>query len=32
MEKATVYNLQGLRVNKVQRGLYIINGKRVVIK
>ena len=27
-----VYNLQGQRVVKAQKGLYIINGKKVVIK
>ena len=27
-----VYNLQGIRVDKAQKGLYIINGKKVVIK
>ena len=27
-----VYNLGGQRVNKPQRGLYIVNGKKVVIK
>ena len=25
-----IYNLQGVRVNKAQKGLYIINGKKVV--
>ena len=29
---APVYNLGGQRVNKPQRGLYIVNGKKVVIK
>ena len=28
----TVYNLNGLRVDKAQRGIYIINGKKVVVK
>ena len=27
-----VYNLQGVRVDKIQKGLYIINGKKVVVK
>ena len=27
-----IYNLQGIRVNKAQKGVYIINGKKVVIK
>ena len=27
-----VYNLQGVRVEKAQKGLYIINGRKVVIK
>lgn len=27
-----IYNLQGFRVNKTPKGLYIINGKKVVIK
>ncbi len=27
-----VYNLQGIRVDKAQKGLYIINGRKVVIK
>ena len=26
------YNLQGQRVNKAQKGLYIVNGKKVVVK
>ena len=28
----TIYNLNGQKMNKAQRGLYIINGKKVVIK
>ena len=28
----TIYNLAGQRVQKAQKGLYIINGKKVVIK
>lgn len=27
-----VFNLQGQKVNKAQRGVYIVNGKKVVIK
>ena len=27
-----IYNLQGVRVNKMTRGIYIINGKTVVVK
>ena len=27
-----VYNMQGVRVNKAQKGLYIINGKKVLVK
>ena len=27
-----IYNLQGVRVNTAQKGVYIINGKKVVIK
>ena len=32
MTNGEVYNLQGQRVVKAQKGLYIINGKKVVIK
>ena len=32
MENGSVYNLNGQKVNKAQKGLYIINGKKVVIK
>lgn len=28
----TIYTLQGVRVNNAQKGVYIINGKKVVIK
>ena len=28
----TIYNINGQKVNKAQRGLYIINGKRVMVK
>ena len=27
-----VYNLQGLRVEKAQKGLYIVNGKKMLVK
>ena len=27
-----IYNLQGVRVNKAQKGIYIQNGKKIVIK
>ena len=27
-----IYNLQGIRVNKAQKGVYIVNGRKVVIK
>lgn len=29
---AAIYNLNGQRVNKAQKGLYIMNGKKVVVK
>lgn len=28
----TVYNLQGIRVKNAQKGIYIMNGKRMVVK
>ena len=28
----TIYNLQGQKVEKAQKGLYIINGKKVILK
>ena len=31
-ENGAVYNLQGQKVMKAQKGLYIINGKKVVVK
>lgn len=31
-EKATIYNLAGQRLNKAQKGVNIINGKKVLIK
>lgn len=27
-----IYNLQGIRLNKVEKGLFIINGKKVMVK
>ena len=27
-----IYNLQGVRMNTAQKGVYIINGKKVVMK
>ena len=32
IEDGSVYNLNGQKVNKAKKGLYIINGKKVVIK
>ena len=32
VENNGIFNLQGQRMNSVQKGLYIINGKKVVIK
>ena len=32
MDNATIYNLAGQRVNKAQKGLYIVNGKKVLMK
>ncbi len=29
---AEIYNLSGQRVNKAQKGVYIVNGKKVVVK
>jgi len=31
-EGAAIYTLQGVRVNKIQKGLMIINGKKVIIR
>ena len=31
-EKAEIYDLSGRRVAKAQKGIYIINGKKVIIK
>jgi hypothetical protein len=27
-----IYNLQGIRLNSLQKGLNIVNGKKVVVK
>ena len=32
LNNAVIYNLNGQRVEKAQKGLYIINGKKVVVK
>ena len=32
MKDATIYTIGGQRVNSAKKGLYIINGKKVVIK
>ena len=32
LEKVAVYNMQGQRVNAAQKGVYIVNGRKVVIK
>jgi hypothetical protein len=32
IEDGSVYNLNGQKVNKAQKGLYIINGKKVIVK
>jgi hypothetical protein len=32
MQNGTIYNLNGQKMNKAQKGLYIINGKKVVVK
>ena len=31
-QNLTIYNLQGIRLNSLQRGLNIVNGKKVVVK
>lgn len=31
-ESDAIYNLQGIRVNKAQKGVYIQNGKKIVVK
>ena len=30
--RSGIYDLQGRRVTNMQRGIYIVNGKKVVIK
>ncbi len=32
MENAEIFNLAGQRVNKAQKGIYIVNGKKVLVK
>lgn len=32
LDNAEIYNLAGQRVNKAQRGIYIVNGKKVLVK
>ncbi len=32
MKDATIFNLAGQRVNKAQKGIYIVNGKKVLVK
>ena len=32
LTKDNVYNLQGQRVSKAQKGLYIVGGKKVLVK
>ena len=32
MDNATIYNLAGQRMNKVHRGVNIVNGKKVIVK
>ena len=31
-ENAVIYNIAGQRVNKAQKGVYIVNGKKVLVK
>ena len=31
-EKGAIYNLSGQRVEKAQRGLYIVDGKKIMVK
>ena len=31
-ENATIFNLNGIKLNKVQKGVNIINGKKVLVK
>lgn len=32
MQNGEIYNLAGQRVNKAQKGIYIVNGKKVLVK
>ena len=32
LENNVIYDLQGRKVNKVEKGIYIVNGKKVIIK
>jgi hypothetical protein len=32
MDNGVIYNLAGQRVNKAQKGLFIVNGKKVLVK
>ena len=32
MNKGVIYNLNGQKVNKAQKGLYIIDGKKMFVK
>ena len=31
-ESKAIYNLAGQRVSKMQKGIYIVNGKKVLVK
>jgi hypothetical protein len=31
-QKSVIYNLNGQKVNKAQKGLFIINGKKTVVR
>lgn len=32
MQNGEVYNLQGQKVNRAQKGVYIVNGKKIILK
>ena len=32
LQNATIFNLAGQRVNKTQKGIYVVNGKKVAVK
>jgi hypothetical protein len=32
MQNGDIYNLQGQKVNRAQKGVYIVNGKKVILK